>query len=87
MSKKEKKSPDTSYKLPEIGYLRLKQIIGDPKANPPIPPILPISRSTFYARVKSCRFPQPSKLLGPRISAWHIDEILELISRDSKDTD
>jgi predicted DNA-binding transcriptional regulator AlpA len=83
MSKEEGKSPDTSHKLPEIGYLRLKQIIGDPKANPPIPPILPISRSTWYAGVKSCRFPQPTKLLGPRITVWRVEDIRRLISRDT----
>ena len=29
-------------KLPETGFLRLPQIIGDPKAKPPIPPIIPV---------------------------------------------
>ena len=28
--------------LPETGFLRLSQIVGNPKANPPIPPIIPI---------------------------------------------
>ena len=29
--------------LPETGYLRLSQIIGKPKAIPPIPAIIPAS--------------------------------------------
>ena len=34
-------------------YLRLKQIIGDLTATPPIPPIIPISRSCWYAGIKT----------------------------------
>lgn len=35
--------------LPETGYLRLAQIIGNPKANPPIPALIPVSKSTWWA--------------------------------------
>jgi prophage regulatory protein len=66
--------------LPETGYLRLSQIIGKPKADPPIPPILPLSASTWWAGVKSGRYPKPVKL-GPRITVWRIEAIRELISR------
>jgi hypothetical protein len=31
--------------LPETGFLRLPNIIGNPKANPPIPPIIPVGKS------------------------------------------
>jgi len=68
------------YKLPETGYLRLWQIIGDAKAQPPIPPIIPVSRSTWWAGVKSGRYPQPVKTLGPRITAWRVEDIRSLIS-------
>jgi hypothetical protein len=34
----EKRKSLANNPLPETGYLRLKQIIGDPKANPPVPP-------------------------------------------------
>ncbi len=44
------------HTLPETGYLRLPQIIGNPKADPPIPPIIPVSKSTWWAGVKSGRF-------------------------------
>ena len=67
--------------LPEIGYLRLPQIIGNPKANPPIPPIIPVSQSTWWAGVKSGRFPQPVKTLGERITAWRVEDIRDLIRR------
>jgi predicted DNA-binding transcriptional regulator AlpA len=64
--------------LPETGYLRLPQIIGNPKAVPPIPAIIPVSKSSFWAGVKSGRFPQPVKL-GPRTTAWRVSDIRALI--------
>lgn len=64
--------------LPEIGYLRLPQIIGDKTANPPIPPLLPISRSTFLNGVRDGRFPQ-GILLSPRTRAWRVEDIRMLI--------
>lgn len=64
--------------LPETGFVRLPNIIGDAKADPPIPPIIPVSKSTWWAGVKSGRYPQPVKL-GPRITAWRVESIRELI--------
>jgi len=64
--------------IPEIGYLRINQIIGNPKADPPLPPIIPVSRSSWWAGVKSGRFPKPIKL-GPRTTAWRVSEIRTLI--------
>lgn len=64
--------------FPETGYLRLPQIIGDRKAAPPIPPVIPVSKSTWWEGVKSGRFPKPVKL-GPRITAWRVEDIRELI--------
>ena len=64
--------------IPEIGYLRINQIIGNPKADPPLPPIIPVSRSSWWAGVKSGRFPKPVKL-GPRTTAWRVSEIRTLI--------
>ncbi len=65
--------------LPETGYLRLRQIIGNPKADPPIPPLIPVSRSTWWAGVASGRFPQPLKL-GPNTTVWRVEDIRSLIS-------
>ena len=44
-------------KLPETGFLRLKHIIGDPTVNPPIPPLIPVSKSTWWAGVKDGIYP------------------------------
>ena len=64
--------------LPETGYLRLNQIVGNPKAVPPIPPVIPISKASWWAGVKEGRFPTPVKL-GPRTTAWRIEDIRRLI--------
>ena len=63
--------------IPKVGYLRLCQIIGDPKANPPIPAIIPVSRSCWLAGCKSGRFPAPYRF-GPRVVVWKVEEIMEL---------
>ena len=65
--------------LPETGFVRLSNIIGDSKSNPPTPAIIPVSKSTWWAGVKSGRFPRPIKL-GPRITAWRVEDIRKLIN-------
>jgi len=65
--------------LPETGFVRLSNIIGDAKADPPIPAIIPVSRSTWLEGVKNGRYPRPVKL-GPRIAAWRVSDIRDLIS-------
>lgn len=69
--------------FPETGFLRLHQIIGNPKADPPIPAIVPVCRSTWWAGVKTGRFPQPVKL-GLRITAWRVEDIRALIASASE---
>ena len=70
-------------RLPEVGYVRLKQILGDKKSNPPIAPIIPISSTTWWEGVKSGKFPQPIKF-GPRITVWRVEDIRELIENGVK---
>jgi predicted DNA-binding transcriptional regulator AlpA len=70
--------------LPETGYLRLPHIIGDPKAEPPIPAIIPVSKSTWWAGVKSGRYPKPVRSLGQRITAWRVEDIRALIQQVAK---
>lgn len=64
--------------LPETGFLRLSQIVGNPKAIPPIPPIYPVSKSSWWAGVKSGLYPQAVKL-GQRTTAWRVEDIRSLI--------
>jgi predicted DNA-binding transcriptional regulator AlpA len=64
--------------FPETGYVRLPQIIGNLKADPPIPAVIPVSKSTWWAGVKEGRFPQSVKL-GPRTTVWRVADIIRLI--------
>lgn len=66
--------------LPETGFLRAAQIIGRPSANPPIPAIIPVCKSTWFAGVKSGRFPAPVKL-SPRVTVWRVEDIRALIAQ------
>lgn len=63
--------------LPDIGFVRLPQIIGNPKADPPIPAIIPVSSSSWWAGVASGRFPRPVKI-GPKTTAWINKDIKKL---------
>lgn len=67
--------------LPETGYLRLWHIIGRlaTKDCPAIPGLIPVSRSTWWAGVRSGRYPQPTRALGSRITAWRAEDIRALI--------
>jgi predicted DNA-binding transcriptional regulator AlpA len=69
------------HKLPETGFLRLTQIIGDAKAEPPIPAVIPVSKSTWWDGVKNGRYPQPIRTLGRRITAWRVEDIRKLIEQ------
>lgn len=68
--------------LPKEGLVRLAQIIGDPKAEPPIPPLIPVSRSTWYEGVRNGRFPAKVPL-GPNTAAWRAREIRLLVEHGS----
>ena len=66
--------------IPDSGFMRLAQILGNPKADPPIPAVIPVSKSTWWDGVKSGRFPKPLKPFGPRITVWRAEDIRALIN-------
>ncbi|HZP87081.1 MAG TPA: AlpA family phage regulatory protein [Burkholderiales bacterium] len=68
------------HHLPEEGFLRLRQIIGDRSATPPIPALIPVSRSTWWAGVRDGRFPKPVRLTA-RTTAWRVRDIRDLLER------
>jgi len=68
--------------LPLTGYVRLSQIVGNPKADPPIAAIYPIGRSSWWEGVRTGRFPKPYKL-GPRTTAWRVEDICALLERSA----
>jgi len=60
-------------------FLRLPQIIGNPYAKPPIPAIIPICATSWWAGVRSGRYPKGVKL-SPRVTVWRASEVLALIN-------
>lgn len=68
--------------LPFTGYLRLPQIVGKPASSthPATPALIPVSRSTWWAGVRTGRYPKPVKL-GERITAWRVEDIRALIEQ------
>ena len=59
-------------------FLWLKKIIGDDQSDPPIAPIIPISKSAWWKGVKDGLYPSPIKL-SSNVTAWRSDEIPALI--------
>lgn len=68
----------TIHTLPVSGFLRLRQIIGDPDKG--LLPIIPVAKSTWWQGVKDGRFPQPVKL-GPKTTAWRAEDIRALVEQ------
>jgi len=56
--------------LPEVGFVRLPQVLA----------VLPMGKSAWYGGIQEGRHPAPVKL-GPRISAWRVDDIRALIEQ------
>lgn len=67
------------HQLPETGFLRIKQIIGDPYADPPIPAVIPVSKSSWWEGVRLGIYP-PAVKIGPRTTAWKVEDIRALIA-------
>ena len=61
--------------LPEVGYLRLSQILN----------ILPISKTAWWEGCRSGLYPKPVKL-GPRTTAWRVEDIRKLMERINKES-
>jgi len=62
--------------LPETGFLRAWQIVGDVKRG--APPLIPISRSAWFLGVRNGRYPKGIKL-SERTTVWRIEDIRKLI--------
>jgi predicted DNA-binding transcriptional regulator AlpA len=73
--------------LPESGFLRLPQIIGKRATinTPAIPALIPVCKSTWWAGVRSGRFPKPFKI-GERCTAWRASDIASLIEQMGEQT-
>ena len=60
--------------LPATGFVRLPQILA----------VFPVSKSSWWAGVKSGKYPQSVKL-GCRTTAWRVEDILALLDAMSGD--
>jgi prophage regulatory protein len=61
-----------------ISYLRIGDILGDPRAMPPIDPLIPVSKTTWWDGIREGRYPKPYRI-GKRSVAWRRDEIEALL--------
>jgi len=59
-----------------VTFLRINQIIGDSKLG--TTPLVPVSRSSWWAGVATGRFP-PATKLGSKTTVWRSDDIRRLI--------
>lgn len=66
--------------LPETGFLREKQILGDRTKG--VPPIIPVCRTAWWKGVKTGRYPKPVKL-GPKTTVWRASDIRAFIEKGS----
>ena len=64
--------------LPQYGLLRLWQILGDRRRS--VPPIIPVSKSSWWAGVKSGKYPKPVKL-SSRCTCWRVEDIRALLGQ------
>ena len=64
------------HQIPETGFLRASQILGTNDS----PAIIPVGKSTWWAGVKTGRFPAPVRI-GPRTTAWKASDIRALVER------
>lgn len=75
--------PNWQLILARSPFLRLHQIIGDSHSSPPVPPLIPVSKSTWYRGVSDGRFPGPIKDISPGCALWRTEAIIALVEERS----
>lgn len=65
-----------SSSIPQTGFVRLPQILA----------VIPVGKSTWWAGVKSGKYPQPIKL-GENTTAWKAEDIYALIAKLSAESE
>jgi hypothetical protein len=71
-----------SDNIPEVGFMRIGQIIGDRRKGTTGP--IPVSRSAWYHGVKIGIYPLPVQL-SQRTVAWRVEDIRRVIERMGAD--
>jgi len=54
--------------LPQEGYVRLPQVLA----------VFPVSRSAWFAGIRSGKYPKAIKL-GERTAAWRVEDVRKLL--------
>jgi prophage regulatory protein len=65
-------APSVTTALPQTGFVRLPQVLS----------FFPVGRSTWWAGVKSGKYPQPVKI-SPGCTAWRAEDIRALIENQT----
>lgn len=67
----------SDYAIPNTGFVRLPAVLK----------VIPVGKSTWWAGVKSGRYPKPVRLGGAktRAVAWRAEDIHALIKKLSRD--
>lgn len=61
---------DRNPHLPETGYVRLPVVLR----------LIPVGKSTWWAGIKTGRYPKPVKLAA-RVTAWRVEDIRAFIDQ------
>lgn len=69
------KKDRTTAPLPEIGFIRLPQVLH----------ILGVSKTAFYAGIKNGSYPAPKRLTA-RTAVWSVSEIRNFVERVEQST-
>ncbi|MBW2647446.1 MAG: AlpA family phage regulatory protein [Deltaproteobacteria bacterium] len=59
--------------LPETGFARLPQVLK----------VFPVSKATWWAGVRTGRYPKSVKL-GPMMTAWRVEDIRALLANPDR---
>ena len=65
-----------AIEIPRIGFMRLKRVLE----------IIPVGKSTWWAGVKSGLYP-PSVKLGPGVTVWRNEDIIDFIEQFAATSD
>lgn len=66
------KNQNTGSPVNPLGLLRIRQVLG----------IVPVSPSTWWAGVRTGRFPKPVKL-SPGVTCWRASDVMRLVDGDT----
>ncbi len=73
--------PPITESMPDEALVRVKQIIGDPACDPPLPGLMAVSRSDFYNKVRNGYLPPPVRFPGSSAALWRLGDLRAAVAR------